>query len=520
MANYARIKKGIVSRYIRRGMILLFEFESLVDVWKLIIGNIIIINIMLSIMIVFFQRRDPKTVWTWLLVLYFIPVFGIFIYFILGQDYRKSKMFKVKEMEDTLHYSVARQERFFAERTKGMESLYIYNYIKLIRYNLNSGASMFTVYNKIAIFNNGRDKFKNLISDIRSAKRYIHIEYYIIKNDYLFDALSKELILKARQGVEVRILGDGMGVRFMPKYKWEQLKSEGIKVGIFFPAMLGWINPRMNYRNHRKIVVIDDYIGYIGGFNIGKEYIGADPRFGNWRDTHLRLTGESVLSLEVRFALDWNYSVKENLFADPKYNINDMYDEFINNLKKRSHEICCVQIIASGPDSSTKQVRNNFIELFGGAKHHIYIQTPYFIPDEAVLSALIVAIRSGIDVRIMIPCKPDHPFVYWATLSWAGTLLYEGAKVYTYENGFLHAKTVMVDSKCACVGTANMDIRSFELNFEVNATIYDEETTEKLENDFINDISLSKELTVEIFEKRGFIRRFKEQFSRLLSPLL
>ena len=206
-----------------------------------------------------------------------------------------------------------------------MESLYIYNYIKLIRYNLNSGASMFTVYNKIAIFNNGRDKFKNLISDIRSAKRYIHIEYYIIKNDYLFDALSKELILKARQGVEVRILGDGMGVRFMPKYKWEQLKSEGIKVGIFFPAMLGWINPRMNYRNHRKIVVIDDYIGYIGGFNIGKEYIGADPRFGNWRDTHLRLTGESVLSLEVRFALDWNYSVKENLFADPKYNINAVY---------------------------------------------------------------------------------------------------------------------------------------------------------------------------------------------------
>ena len=167
-------------------MYLLMEFESLTDIWNFIIGNIIIINIILSIIIVFFQRRDPKTVWTWLLVLYFIPVFGIFIYLILGQDYRKSKMFKVKEMEDALHYSVTKQERFFRERTKGMENLYIYNYVKLIRYNLNSGASMFTVYNKVDIFNNGRDKFKNLIADIKAAQKYIHIEYYIIKNDYFF----------------------------------------------------------------------------------------------------------------------------------------------------------------------------------------------------------------------------------------------------------------------------------------------------------------------------------------------
>lgn len=501
-------------------MYLLMEFESLTDIWNFIIGNIIIINIILSIIIVFFQRRDPKTVWTWLMVLYFIPVFGIFIYLILGQDYRKSKMFKVKEMEDALHYSVTKQERFFRERTKGMENLYIYNYVKLIRYNLNSGASMFTVYNKVDIFNNGRDKFKNLIADIKAAQKYIHIEYYIIKNDYLFDAIAKELVLKARQGVEVRILGDGMGVRFMPEYKWNQLKAEGIKVGIFFPAMLSWINPRINYRNHRKIVVIDDNIGYIGGFNVGKEYIDKDPRFGHWRDTHLRIAGESVLSLGVRFALDWNYAMKENLFAKGMYNINDMYDEFINNLRNRSKEVCCIQIIASGPDSSTKQIRDNFIELFTSAKKHIYIQTPYFIPDEAALSALIVAVRSGIDVRIMVPCKPDHPFVYWATLSWAGTLLYSGARIYTYENGFLHAKTVMVDSKCACVGTANMDIRSFELNFEVNATIYDEATVLRLEEDFINDISFSNEVTAEAFAKRGLVRRFKEQFSRILSPLL
>jgi len=214
-----------------------------------------------------------------------------------------------------------------------------------------------------------------------------------------------------------------------------------------------------------------DYIGM-------KERIYPVGRLDKDSSGLLLLTNQGSLTNSLLRAA--NYHEKEYIVKVNK----DIDDEFINNLKKRSHEICCVQIIASGPDSSTKQVRNNFIELFGGAKHHIYIQTPYFIPDEAVLSALIVAVRSGIDVRIMIPCKPDHPFVYWATLSWAGTLLYEGAKVYTYENGFLHAKTVMVDSKCACVGTANMDIRSFELNFEVNAMIYDEEAAVELEDNF------------------------------------
>lgn len=499
-------------------MILSDMHEVMEAVWEWVFGNLVLINIILSVIIVFFQRRDPKSVWTWLLVLYFVPVFGILFYLILAQDYRKSKLFRIKAVEDRLHYSVRKQEIFFKEQSGKAKDENIYDYLKLIRYNLNAGSAILTVFNKVEIFKEGKEKFADLIEEIRGAKSFIHIEYYIIKNDELFDIIAMELIKKARQGVEVRILADGMGSRFMPKKKWKALEAEGIKIAIFFPAALGRINLRVNYRNHRKIVIIDGNIGYLGGFNIGREYIGQDPKFGNWRDTHLKICGEAVASLGARFALDWNYASKENLFKEGKYKIVD--PEGTGPGSENEESFLCIQIITSGPDSRTRLIRDNYIELFNNAKNHIYIHTPYFVPDEAVMSALSIAARAGVDVRLMIPCMPDHPFVYSATLSWAGSLLEQGAKVYTYQEGFLHAKSVMVDGLCACVGTANMDIRSFELNFEVNATIYDEATVQKLEADFLEDIGKSREITEEIYRSRGLVQRLKEQFSRLLSPLL
>lgn len=275
----------------------------------------------------------------------------------------------------------------------------------------------------------------------------------------------------------------------------------------------------MNYRNHRKIVVIDNKVGYVGGFNIGREYISRDPKFGYWRDTHLKLTGGSVLSLQIRFALDWNYAAGENLFKDMRY-FETGADLFrLDQVDPGIHPLG-IQIIASGPDAVSRQIRDNYIRLFAKARDHIYIQTPYFVPDDAVLSALQIAARSGVDVRLMIPCKPDHPFVYWATYSYVGDLLSAGARCYTYENGFLHAKGVMTDGRVCSYGTANMDIRSFELNFEVNAVIYDEETTKELENIFIEDLKLCKEITREGYASRDLWIRVKEQCSRLLSPLL
>lgn len=520
--------------------------------WSWIMEHLIYINLIFSIIIVFFQRRDPRSVWTWLLVLYFIPIFGFLFYLLLGQDLRKSKMFRVKEVEDRVYFTVRGQEEFLKTHDISLESHLSRDYEDLVMYNLETSGAVLTIDNTVSIFTDGEAKYTDLRNELRKASRFIHLQYYIIKDDELFDSISPILAERARAGVEVRILCDGMGGRFMPKKKWEELKQSGVKVGIFFPPILGRLQLRMNYRNHRKIVVIDNEAGYVGGFNIGREYISRDPRFGYWRDTHLKLTGGSVLSLQIRFALDWNYAAGENLFKDMKYfeteaagsrrgqqgntAVGDsagrnaaVGDAAVGNtaaslfgfspMEAGAHPLG-VQIIASGPDASCRQIRDNYIRLFAKARDHIYIQTPYFVPDDAALSALAMAARSGVDVRLMIPCKPDHPFVYWATYSYVGDLLSAGARCYTYENGFLHAKGVMTDSRVCSYGTANMDIRSFELNFEVNAVIYDEETTKKLENIFMEDLKLCKEITRDGYASRDLWIRVKEQCSRLLSPLL
>ena len=481
-----------------------------------LLEHMFLINVVFSFLIIFFQRKNPTTVWAWLLLLYFIPILGFLLYMILGQNFRKERMFKMKEIEGEIKYAVRRQEESIYRKKLRLRDPELERFKSLILYNLNEGEAVLTDNNDIRIYTDGREKFNALLNEMDHARNYIHIQYYIIKNDELFDSMIPILLDKVRNGVEVRILYDGMGGRFMPKRKWKMLKEAGIGIASFFPPVLGRLNFRVNYRNHRKIVVIDGRVGYVGGFNIGREYISKDPKFGYWRDTHLKIYGEAVIGLQLRFAQDWNYAAGENLFKDMRY-----FNEADGMPEPTSIDsMVGIQIISSGPDTQTRQIRDNYLELFHKARHHIYIQTPYFVPDDAVLSAIQIAARSGVDVRLMIPCKPDHPFVYWATYSYVGDLLRAGAKCYTYENGFLHAKGVSVDGFVSCYGTANMDIRSFELNFEVNAVIYDEETTERLEEAFLSDLAFCREITPEDYEARGLIIRFKEQCSRLLSPLL
>lgn len=498
--------------------------NQIVSIWSWLMEHLLYINLILSVIIVFFQRRDPKAVWTWLMVLYFIPVFGFIFYLVFCQDLHKSKMFRIKEVEDRLNYSAKSQENFLRKHNMSLTDPLAIDYEDLVMFNLETSGAVLTVNNQVDIFTDGEAKFADLRDEFRRACRFIHIQYYIIKDDELFDSIRPILVAKAREGVEVRILYDGMGGRFMPKKKLEEMEEAGVKVAVFFPAVLGPLHLRVNYRNHRKIVVIDGRIGYVGGFNIGREYISKDPKFGYWRDTHLKLSGGSVISLQIRFALDWNYAAKENLFKDLSYfgieESRKPTDLFHQEAINPGRTPIGIQIVASGPDARFKQIRDNYIQLFNKARDHIYIQTPYFVPDDAVLTALQIAAASGVDVRLMIPCKPDHPFVYWATYSYVGDLISAGARCYTYQNGFLHAKGVMVDGRVCSYGTANMDIRSFELNFEVNAVIYDEETTECLEEIFINDLKMCREITAEVYEDRSLWVRIKEQCSRLLSPLL
>jgi cardiolipin synthase len=484
---------------------ILFITESFV------MDNLFYINLILSIVIVFFQRKDPKSVWAWLLVMYFIPIVGFIMYMLVGQDLYKRRMFRTKEIADELNSSIRKQEERIFKNEFRAKDTELNEFSDLILYNLESADAVYTDDNNIEIYTDGNDKFDALIEAIQKAENYIHIQYYIIKSDEVFHRMMEALIQKAKEGVEVRILYDSMGCRNLKRSDVKKLKHYGVMTAEFFPAFLRRFHLRINYRNHRKIVVIDGTTAFVGGFNVGKEYIGKDTHFGNWRDTHLKIAGSAVTSLGIRFILDWNYAAKDNLFQTDKY-----FENKINKPKGNNG----IQIISSGPDSMSQNIRNNYVRMINKAKNNIYIQSPYFIPDDVVLDALKIAAMSGIDVRVMIPCKPDHPFVYWATYSYMSDLLSVGAKCYTYDDGFLHAKGMVIDRKVACYGTANMDIRSFKLNFEVNATIYNKEIAAKLENIFMEDLTRSTQITPYIYANRPLMIRIKEQVSRLLSPLL
>ncbi|MBR4074816.1 MAG: cardiolipin synthase, partial [Firmicutes bacterium] len=269
------------------------------------------------------------------------------------------------------------------------------------------------------------------------------------------------------------------------------------------------VNMKLNYRNHRKIVVIDSEVGYIGGFNVGEEYIGHDRKFGHWRDTHLRLMGGCVQDLDARFVLDWRFASKENLVM-----AHSFYPQIDTGHQSG------VQIISSGPDSPQTEIRTAYLKMITSAKKSICIQTPYFIPDDSIFEALKMAALSGVDVRIMIPCMPDHMFVYWATYSYCGMLLNSGAKVYIYNDGFLHAKTITVDDEICSVGSSNLDIRSFTLNFEANALIYDSDVATEVRHIFEDDMEKSTHLTKQMYRNRSLFIKFKESISRLGSELL
>lgn len=275
----------------------------------------------------------------------------------------------------------------------------------------------------------------------------------------------------------------------------------------FFPVLFPILSRELNYRNHRKIIVIDGKIGFVGGLNIGDEYLGKSPTLGFWRDTHLMIKGDAVFSLQQIFINDWFHVSKEHLSGDYLFNKQNYVGNKI------------VQITSSGPDSDWKSILQAYFTMISNAEKRVWITTPYLVPEESLKMALIASALSGVDVRIIIPNKPDHFFVYWASRDNIEELLEAGVKIYTYNKGFIHAKIFLADGKVASLGTANLDIRSLEINFEVNAFIYDEKTVERLEEDFMNDISNSDEIFYEKFIKRGIGNRFLESLGRLVSPL-
>lgn len=472
---------------------------------------VLVLNIFLAIALIFLERRDATSTWAWLMVLFFIPLFGFFIYLMLGRRFRDKHLFRWEGrskigIDQLIEYQIeAIEDNTLEFRIPETEK-----HKDMINLHLRNNDAVLTQDNDVEVFNDGAAKFESLIRDLEQAKDHIHFQYYIIRLDNLGKRLLEVLIQKAKQGVHVRLLYDDMGSRGVHKRHFRELVRHGGQVEAFFPSIFPLINPRLNYRNHRKIVVIDGRIGYMGGFNVGDEYLGLKKKFGYWRDTHLRIEGSALHPIQTRFILDWNQA---SMNQDIEYN-----DVFFPIIPQKG--TVSMQIVSSGPDSEWEQIKDGYLKMIFRAKKYIYIQTPYFIPDISFLDALRIACLSGIDVRIMIPNKPDHIFVYWATYANVGFLLKAGAKIYIYENGFLHAKQIVIDDEVSTVGTANIDVRSFKLNFEVNAFIYDSDKSHELAELFEQDMLLSTELTTEIYNTRSTMIRLKESIANLISPIL
>lgn len=471
---------------------------------------VLIINFILTFIIIFLERKDPQSTYAWLLLIWLIPALGFLFYLLFSQNIDRRKIFDLYDNEMELTYKLLNKQKKDLMRDKiPFRDNIMESYKYLVYFHQNLSNSLYTNNNTIKIFTDGKEKFKDLFQNIDSAKSHIHLEYFIIKNDDLGISLIQLLTKKANEGVEVRLLFDDMGGRYLPKKLLQELESAGGKIGQFFPSRIKLINLRANYRNHRKIVIIDGSIGYVGGFNVGNEYLGLNKRMGYWRDTHISVRGGAVYELQLRFILDWRCATKENIQLTNKYVTDEIYGGDIG-----------IQIVSSGPDDVNQQIKQGYIKIINSAKNYLYIQTPYFIPDQSTFEAIKIAIKSGVDVRIMIPNKPDHLFVYWATYSYIGQLVEYGAKAYIYDNGFLHAKTIVVDDILASVGTCNFDIRSFVLNFEVNAFIYDESTSKKFKNIFLEDMLACKHITYNEYMNRPLIVKIKESISRLFSPVL
>lgn len=455
--------------------------------------------------VIFLENRHPSKTLTWLIVLGIFPVFGFFAYLLFGQNFRRKRMFQKKALLDEqafLQYKEnERQQQFLAEHTH--QEL-------LFRLASRLGTLTISFQTETKVLTNGEETFSSIKEVLEKAEHHIHMEYYIVRDDKIGIEIQEILLRKQAEGVKVRFLYDAVGSFRLSKAYVEKLRSGGVEVIPFFPVRFPILNDKINYRNHRKIIVVDGKEGFVGGLNIGDEYLGKDKYFGFWRDTHLYLRGEAVQSLQMIFLQDWFYMTGEEVLDSLLLSTEHIEGEGLGG----------VQLVAGGPDSKWETIKHLYFAMISSARKSIWIATPYFIPDDDILAALKVAALAGIDVRLLVPSKPDKRTVFYASRSYFPELLEAGAKIYEYERGFLHSKIVIVDSSLASIGTANMDMRSFHLNFEINAFLYDTASIRKLVQDFEEDLTVSNEIHMDQFNKRRLVMRIVESTYRLLSPLL
>lgn len=481
--------------------------------WLILFEAIYIILIIgVCLRIIYDTNNYTKTI-AYLLLVIFVPVVGIFIYFSFGINYRKRQLYTKKLVNDeVLAKKISQSIRSYSLQTYELNERLLARSKKISAMLLHTIESPLTSGNAVDLLVNGEQKFPALMEALRQAKHHIHIEYYIYDDDNIGRELGDMLIEKAKEGVIVRFIYDHFGSHHIHRGLARRLRENGVQAYPFHRITFLAMANRLNYRNHRKIVIIDGKTGFVGGINVSDKYINHGEGNTFWRDTHLRIEGLGVRQLQYTFLCDWNFTAKTTLEIDPVYFPEHKVEEPPHNK--------IVQIATSGPDSVRPNILYSMIQAIYQAEEEILITTPYYIPGEGIQDALIIAAMGGVRVKLLVPSQSDSYFVNLASQSYFQDLLAGGVAIYQYTKGFVHAKTMVVDRKISIVGTANMDQRSFDLNFEVNALVYDEVVSEQLAQLFAGDIQHADRIDPVVWNSKRTYRKLLEKTARLVSPML
>ncbi len=453
-----------------------------------------------TIIVVILDNRNPVKTLAWIMVLVFLPIIGLVLYFFFGQSVRKERLISKRSF-----WNIARKPlRGYWRKPPPELPPWCQTLAKLFR---RMNRSMPFGGNEVSIYTEGAAMMEALLEAIRMAQHHIHLEYYIFEDDELGRAVSNALIEKAHEGVKVRVIYDDVGCWKVKRSFYERLKKEGIEVHPFLKVNFPIFSNRMNYRNHRKIAVIDGRIGFIGGMNLAQRYVKG-MSWGTWRDTTIRIHGHGIQGVQTVFLTDWCFVTGEVINDITYFPTQDAQGKAM------------VQIVTSKPVGRWRDIMQGYIHAISNARKYIYIQTPYFMPTEQVLTALQTAALAGIDVRIMLPWRGDNRVVQMCSRSYLRDVMEAGVKVLFYQRGFLHSKTLVIDDCMASVGSTNMDFRSFEHNFEVNAFVYDSDTVVRLKEAFLHDLPYCAHISSQRWAQRSWWRKMEESVLRLLAPLL
>ena len=472
--------------------------------WKVILFGVYQVIVILTIIHVVLDNRQPAKTMAWALVIWFVPVVGIVFYLFFGVNTRKERLISQRSLDMLSKRSML---EFVEQRDLRLPE----EYKPIIDLFVSENFSLPFKGSEVKIHTDGYSFFHALLKEIASAKDHIHLDMYIFEDDALGNMVRDALVAKAREGVEVRLIYDDVGCWNVSNRFFERMREEGIEVAPFLPVRFPSFTSKVNYRNHRKMIVIDGRTGFIGGMNIALRYVKG-TKSQPWRDTMLQITGSGVYSLQRAFLVDW-YFVDRNLISNRKY--------YPHPSEESSHNESLLQIVTSGPDTPYPEIMQGYVRMILAAKKYIYIETPYFLPTDPVLFALKTAAAGGVDVRILVPLRSDTKFVEWAGRSYLREMVKAGVSVSYYKTGFLHSKMIVCDDAICSCGSTNVDFRSFENNFESNAFIYDTKVAIAMRDMFLEDTSQSLLFTdMPHRVKPNILKRLVESLVRLMSPLM